>query len=348
MKNQCKDSQILSIINTIFTYCIMRKNAQDLAGFTEDTIWHLQANRQFRTAETYEAALRSFQRFLGAPTLAFREITPTLIARYEVYLAGRGLSRNTSSFYMRILRAIYNRAVDAGLVRQRSPFRHVYTGVDKTRKRAVPLSVIRRIKHLDLSGSPSLTLARDLFLFSFYTRGMSFVDMAGLTPGNLNGGYRGPHSRQPERGISPVHPPEDRPADQHPLGTVHAGDRRPLPGYRHGQAPAHRRPDRCRSAPPVQDGLIRGQQGACGNLPPVKAGLPTYHLCRQTFLGKHCLCERNPPFSHFRRDGTRFGKSNAGIPRIRELVGRGQSEQADSQNALKDSESRDGKMKERG
>ena len=167
----------------------MRKNAQDLAGFTEDTIWHLQANRQFRTAETYEAALRSFQRFLGAPTLAFREITPTLIARYEVYLAGRGLSRNTSSFYMRILRAIYNRAVDAGLVRQRSPFRHVYTGVDKTRKRAVPLSVIRRIKHLDLSGSPSLTLARDLFLFSFYTRGMSFVDMAGLTPGNLNGGY---------------------------------------------------------------------------------------------------------------------------------------------------------------
>ena len=162
---------------------------QDVAGFTESIIRRLRANRQFRTAETYESALRSFQRFLGAPTLSFREVTPALVTRYELYLADRGLSRNTSSFYMRILRAIYNRAVDEGLTRQKDPFRHVYTGVDKTRKRAVSISVIRAVKHLDLSDAPSLALARDLFLFSFYTRGMSFVDMAGLTRGNLDGGY---------------------------------------------------------------------------------------------------------------------------------------------------------------
>lgn len=165
------------------------KKTQDIARFTEEIIRQFQANRQFRTAETYGSALRSFQRFLGAPTLSFRELTPALVARYEVYLAERGLSRNTSSFYMRILRAVYNRAVDAGLTHQADPFRHVYTGVDKTRKRAVSLSIIRRIKQMDLADSPSLSLARDLFLFSFYTRGMSFVDMAGLTRGNLDGGY---------------------------------------------------------------------------------------------------------------------------------------------------------------
>ena len=34
---------------------------------------------------------------------------------------------NTVSFYMRILRATYNRAVDKGVIRQRFPFKHVYT-----------------------------------------------------------------------------------------------------------------------------------------------------------------------------------------------------------------------------
>lgn len=81
---------------------------------------------------------------------------------------------------MRNLRAIYNRAVERELTVQRYPFKHVYTGVDKTVKRAVPLKVIRRIRDLDLTLSPVLDYARDLFMFSFYTRGMAFVDMAYL------------------------------------------------------------------------------------------------------------------------------------------------------------------------
>ena len=44
------------------------------------------------------------------------------------------------------------------------------------------------MKEYDFSGNYSLGLARDLFMFSFYTRGMSFVDMAYLTQENLNNG----------------------------------------------------------------------------------------------------------------------------------------------------------------
>lgn len=36
------------------------------------------------------------------------------------------------------------------------------------------------MKNLDLSLQPNLEFARDMFLFSFYTRGMAFVDMAYL------------------------------------------------------------------------------------------------------------------------------------------------------------------------
>ena len=89
---------------------------------------------------------------------------------------------------MRILRAVYNRAVEKELTEQRHPFKHVYTGIDKTVKRAVPLKAIKRIKELDLTMKPHLDYARDMFLFSFYTRGMSFIDMAYLKKSDLKNG----------------------------------------------------------------------------------------------------------------------------------------------------------------
>lgn len=116
------------------------------------------------------------------------EMTSDLMQEYEAYLKASGIVMNTISFYMRILRAVYNRAVEKGIVEQRNPFRHVYTGIDKTVKRALALKEIRKIKELDLTFYPALDFARDMFLFSFYTRGMSFVDMAYLQKSDLKNG----------------------------------------------------------------------------------------------------------------------------------------------------------------
>lgn len=55
-------------------------------------------------------------------------------------------------------------------------------------KRTVSLEAIKRIKELDLTLKPHLAYARDMFLFSFYTRGMSFIDMAYLLKSNLKDG----------------------------------------------------------------------------------------------------------------------------------------------------------------
>ena len=48
---------------------------------------------------------------------------------------------------------------------------------------------IKRIKELELADKPDLDYARDMFLFSFYLRGMSFVDMAYLRKKDLANGY---------------------------------------------------------------------------------------------------------------------------------------------------------------
>lgn len=115
-------------------------------------------------------------------------ITSDLILLYEAHLKARGVRMNTISFYMRILRAVYNRAVEKGLTIRRNPFRHVYTGVEKTVKRAIPIKTVKTLKELDLSMKPSSDFARDMFMFSFYTRGMSFVDMAYLKKTDLQNG----------------------------------------------------------------------------------------------------------------------------------------------------------------
>ncbi|MFQ9854697.1 MAG: phage integrase SAM-like domain-containing protein [Bacteroides caccae] len=143
---------------------------------------------KIRTSETYTAALRSFSGFMNDKEVLFDQFNADLIAEYEAYLKGRGNSPNTVSFYMRILKAVYNRAVEDGLTEQRHPFKSVYTGVEKTMKRALSLNDIRRIKGLDLSLKSNLDYARDMFLFCFYTRGMSFIDMAYLRKKDLQNG----------------------------------------------------------------------------------------------------------------------------------------------------------------
>ena len=107
---------------------------------------------------------------------------------YEAWMRKCGLTRNSTSFYMRILRTNYKLAVEKGLTPDRHPFRNVYCGIDKTVKRSLSFSEVKRINGLDLSRKPSMDFARDMFMFSFCTRGMSFIDMAYLKKTDLNNG----------------------------------------------------------------------------------------------------------------------------------------------------------------
>lgn len=160
-----------------------------LFHFMEGIIARLKQNGKVRTSETYKSTLDSFRKFRGGEDIMLDGVTSEIMEGYEAWHRMRGIAPNTISFYTRILRAVYNRAVEDDIIENRYPFRHVYTGIDKTVKRALPLDTIRRIKRLDLSSSPALDFARDMFLMSFYLRGMSFVDMAFLKKADLEDGH---------------------------------------------------------------------------------------------------------------------------------------------------------------
>jgi site-specific recombinase XerD len=149
----------------------------------------MNAKNRTKTASIYATAQRSFARFRSGQDITIAKIDNELLVNYEAYLKNTGMRKNSISCYMRALRAIYNQAVKKGLTMQKHPFREIYTGIDKTIKRAVNEDIIIQLKNRDFSVQKKLVLARDLFLFSFYMRGMSFVDMANLKQSNIKNGY---------------------------------------------------------------------------------------------------------------------------------------------------------------
>lgn len=177
--------------NVVEFYSTPSENGGFLS-FARSLITQLKQIGKMRTAETYTTTINSFDRFRdnrgSCGDILFDEMDANLMVEYETYLKNTGVCPNSSSYYMRNLQAIYNRAVDKELTVQRNPFKHVYTGIGKTVKRAVSMKVIRQIRDLDLTLHPAMDYARDLFMFSFYTRGMSFVDMAYLRKKDLQNG----------------------------------------------------------------------------------------------------------------------------------------------------------------
>lgn len=156
--------------------------------FMENVIERLQQLKYIGTGKNYRAALSSFKRFRDNEDIPLKVIDQITMEDYQAYLKSAGLTPNSISFYMRILRAVYNRAIEQELIKDKKPFRTVFTGTEKTFKRAISINDIKRIRNLDLSFKPNLELARDIFLFLFLCRGMSFIDAAFLKKTDIQNG----------------------------------------------------------------------------------------------------------------------------------------------------------------
>ena len=159
-----------------------------ILAFIGERIEQLKECNRLGTARNYERAMNSLSQYMRGEDLPLAALTDKFIEGYNAYLVRRGIVRNSISFYMRILRAVYNRAARQRPIERFSPFKNVYTGIDRTRKRAIDEKIISRLYRLDLQKSASLSFTRDLFIFSYCTRGMAFVDMAYLRKTDIRNG----------------------------------------------------------------------------------------------------------------------------------------------------------------
>lgn len=118
-------------------------------SFTEELCREMIRQGQVSSVRSYMTAVRRLERFMGKQDLSFRDLTTAEIVRFEKALWKEGLGRNTTSSYMRSLRAIYNKAVEMGVTEPLPycPFAGVFTGVEQTRKRALTAAELSAIIH---------------------------------------------------------------------------------------------------------------------------------------------------------------------------------------------------------
>lgn len=187
--------ELLNIVGHHLEICITVKNEDsktaptaygDMVEFMRGIITEKETAGQFRTAEAYRATLNCWLRFIDPEkAMPWKMVTSRSMTLFADYLKKRGATKNTQSFYFRILRAVCNRARETGEAELRDKlFDNVYTGKARTRKRALPIEDIRKIAAAEPKNRKE-QLARDMFIFSFITRGMAPIDMALLRKGNI-------------------------------------------------------------------------------------------------------------------------------------------------------------------
>ena len=163
-------------------------SCQSVFTFMERQVAMKDSMQRIGTRNNYLNAYRRFKEYLNGEDLTFAQITAGMIEQYAAWLTSRGIKQNTIAYYLRTLRTLCNKAVEAGLAPRQILFAKVPTCNVRTCKRAITIMDIRNIEQLPLHEGSSSALARDLFLFSFYLRGMAFVDMAYLKKSDLKYG----------------------------------------------------------------------------------------------------------------------------------------------------------------
>ena len=163
---------------------MMNKNGFSRCG--ENYINRLRKEGRYSTAHVYKNALYSFSKFCGTLNMSFRQVTKERLRRYGQYLYECGLKHNTISTYMRMLRSIYNRGVEAGSAPYVPRLFHdVYTGVDVRQKKALPAGELHRLLYEDPK-SERLRRTQTIAALMFQFCGMSFADLAHLEKSALD------------------------------------------------------------------------------------------------------------------------------------------------------------------
>lgn len=161
--------------------------------FTEEIIKEMEQSDRLGNARAYREAKESLEKFInnnhsGNTLLKFKELTPELLEKYEVYMRSRGNENGGMAFKMRQIRAIFNKAINRKIISQDIyPFKYYKVSKLKAKpnKRALTVEDFKKLKDVDLSQFPHLMEAYNYFMFSFYTRGMNFVDMMYLKKSHI-------------------------------------------------------------------------------------------------------------------------------------------------------------------
>lgn len=127
--------------------------------------------------------------FMGDNPTSMDKWDELFVQDFEAWMKAQGLSASTTAYYLSQLCTFYKQAVKSGIVQERDIFRLVNKRPPQPKRTAQQFPSIAELHYLrTLDLHKSQAFARDMFLFSLYTRGMKFVDIAYLKKSDVKDG----------------------------------------------------------------------------------------------------------------------------------------------------------------
>jgi integrase/recombinase XerD len=162
---------------------------QSFFNYANNLIEELKRANRFGTARSYKGMVSVLKDFCGGRDLSFSQLNYQFLCKFETNHLAKGNSYNGLSVYMRGIRAVYNKAIKAGIVeREHYPFSSYKIKSEPTDKRALEWDKFKKIIELEIEPGHICFNARNYFISSFMMYGINFSDMAYLRKENIVNG----------------------------------------------------------------------------------------------------------------------------------------------------------------
>lgn len=158
--------------------------------FFDEIVEDLVKSGKTGNARVYKDTKNSLKKFANNDQLRFKDITVNFLEKYEVHLRQNNNNDGGIAVKMRQLRALFNDAIKRGFAKEDIyPFKHYKVSKlrGKAVKRALSIEDVKKLLAIDIDKYPHLLNSFNYFVFSYYNRGMNFIDLMKLRWSDIQG-----------------------------------------------------------------------------------------------------------------------------------------------------------------
>jgi len=161
----------------------------DFFQFIDSLILDFKKAGKYGNAEIYRTLRNRIEKFHGKRSLPFRQINYAFVKKLETNHYASGNTAGGLSVYLRTLRSVYKKAIKHGIAKENhNPFNDYSIKNGTPKRQFLNGEQLTTLKDA-LIEEPFLAKARDLYMASFYLRGMNWMDMALLKGDNIQGDF---------------------------------------------------------------------------------------------------------------------------------------------------------------
>jgi len=176
-------------VQTIKEYLTGQHSSRStVLAFWMDEIKRLEQAKKYGNARNYSSALGGIK-LATSLNISFHKIDYSWLVRVDGSLRGRGVSSNSVAVYMRSLRALYNKAINHGIIdAQEYPFRRYKIKGEPTSPRVASIKELQSFFNMQLNSIRKEYDSWNYGRLIFLLRGINFADLAMLTTDNIKHG----------------------------------------------------------------------------------------------------------------------------------------------------------------